>query len=74
MCGAYFAQEVLDDILSPNSTKPAAERVELGVANWRAFAEYAGERDTVTFLDGKPFHLGWEGQDATLFFDNRIFK
>ena len=34
-----------------------AELVELGVANWRAFADYARERDTVTVFDGKPFHI-----------------
>ncbi len=33
------------------------ERVELGLAKWRGFVDYAKERQAVTIFDGKPFHL-----------------
>jgi hypothetical protein len=33
------------------------ELVDLNLAKWKSFAEWAQEQDVVTILDGKPFHI-----------------
>jgi len=34
-----------------------AERMELGLAKWKAFVEHAERQERITVFDGKPFHI-----------------